>query len=169
MGITITDVLPVTASGFEHSRLLCLRPENAKALAVLLSCPVDRARLFPESSVVPTACDAARRWCRPGDAPSLDLLSFVPGVASPIAAMRLRGGDLAYVVAASHRGRGVATRVLTALIAALGGGSGTRVSANVQRENNESRKLLERAGFTFRGLTPTKGKTPAMLSYDLEV
>jgi [ribosomal protein S5]-alanine N-acetyltransferase len=55
---------------------------------------------------------------------------------------------IAYVLGSSHWGRGLASRAVKAMIAELGDEYGTRtVFAILKRENERSRKLLERLGF----------------------
>lgn len=146
-----------------------LGPKHTQSLAHLFACATDRAWLFPQSSYIPTAQVAAKRWCDRSATTALDLLSYVADAPAPVAAMRMRDGEIAYFVAKSYRQDGIASRALAALICAAQNIPTPQLTAKVQRENIASRSLLEKAGFEFSGLMSTHGPCGALLTYRLRL
>jgi GNAT superfamily N-acetyltransferase len=87
-----------------------------------------------------------------------------------VGALYLHEGEVAYCVAPSWQGQGVAVAMLARVCAdrRMWGGA-TMLKAEVMRSNPASIKVLERAGFVFAGLAQrrwrdTRGAT-AMLRY----
>lgn len=158
-------LVPDTVSGYETCVVAPLGPEHTQSLATLFSCPKDRAWLFPQSSYLPSADIAAKRWRDHSATTAIDVLSYVENASSPIAVMRMRDGEIAYFVTAAHRKRGVASRALATLYTVAQNGPETQLTANVQRENMASRNVLEKSGFRFDGLVSASGHCGAMLKY----
>ncbi len=82
-------------------------------------------------------------------------------------------GEIGYSVVRDHRGRGVATEAVRAVIEAGFEDAGLgRLNAYCVPENAASRRVLERAGFTYEGVLPhgaTVGGTPVdVLMHRLE-
>lgn len=82
-------------------------------------------------------------------------------------------GEIGYSVIRDHRGRGVATEAVRAVIEAGFEDAGlSRINAYCVPENAPSRRVLERAGFSYEGVLPhgaTVGGTPVdVLMHRLE-
>lgn len=82
-----------------------------------------------------------------------------------------RLGELGYVIAPSHQGRGLAAEATQAMLALAFGEFGLeRVVARIDEPNLASRRLITRLGFTLDGRSeadPARGETEALMNYSL--
>ena len=82
-----------------------------------------------------------------------------------------RTGELGYVIAASHQGRGLATEAADAMLGlAFGEFALERVTARIDEPNLASRRMIARLGFTEESRSdpdPLQGDTEVLVHYSL--
>ena len=103
-----------------------------------------RAELYPADLPPPSPHDAVEEWLVAPAAADARFAMWLDGV--PVGVIGTESGTVSYAVAARYRGRGLAS----AALAAIGAEQDWR--ATVARSNGPSRRVLEKAGFSFAGL-----------------
>lgn len=126
------------------------------SLDELERCFADRsllARLYCAASAIPNANTAASDWHdEPAGPQDIQVWLVGPGD-SIVGAARLESSELSYFVVPGCRGSGFATWAVGAVLESFTG-EPRPVHAVTERNNVGSRRLLERTGFQFAGLTP---------------
>lgn len=155
-------------------RLVPVTVENAGALWTILQQPDLRTyQDLPSLAAGAFAEMVSRRPKRlhPGSNGRFEWLIYFARPRKPLGWVSLRigerdpaAGEIGYSIVRDVRGQGIAIEAVHALLAeAFREGGLSRVNAYCVPENQASRRLLERAGFTFDGVLPhgaTVGGTP---------
>jgi RimJ/RimL family protein N-acetyltransferase len=103
-----------------------------------------RAALYPADLPPPSPQQAVGEWLEAPSMADARLAMWLDGV--PVGVIATEAGTVSYAVAAPYRGQGLASAALEAI------GAEQDWRATVARSNGPSRRVLEKAGFSFAGL-----------------